>query len=158
MWEEVITPFVPPLSCTCCQCPPHSACNMAGEWVCKRDGGCKHTVCIPHPLLPHGPHLCAPPWYPPSLTCKLSGGALPLSHAGFAPPCLCVQMGNAEDRTKVRPPPLAPLTQTAQWAQQPPPPPLLPLPACANRVGRRRHPHSGVDRERCTYGGEWEGL
>ena len=151
------TPFVPPLSCTRCQRPPHSARNKAGERVCKRDGGCKHTVCIPHPLLPRGPRLCAPPWRPPSSTRKLSGGALPLSRAGFAPPRLCAQMGNAEQCAKVRPPPLAPLTRTAQRAQRPPPAPLLPLPARANRVGRRRHPHSGVDRERRAYGGEWEG-
>ena len=130
---------------------------MAGERVCKRDGGCKHTVCIPHPLLPRGPRLCAPPWRPPSSTRKLSGGALPISRAEFAPPRLCAQMGNAEQRAKVRPPPLAPLTRTAQRAQRPPPAPLLPLPARANRVGRRRHPHSGVDRERRAYGGEWEG-
>ena len=30
----------------------------------KGGRGCKHTVCIPRPLLPHGPRLCAPPMRP----------------------------------------------------------------------------------------------
>ena len=115
------------------------------------------THCL-HPLLLRGPRLCAPPWRPPSSPRTLSGGALfpPLSRAGFALPRLCAQMGNAGQRAKVRPPPLAPLSRTGQRAQRSPPP--LPLLARANGVGRRRRPHSGVDRERRANGGEWEGV
>ena len=117
------------------------------------------TVCLHPPSPPAAwPPPVRTPLAPPLLDTYAERGRPPLSRAGFAPPRLCAQMGNAEQCAKVRPPPLAPLTRTAQRAQRPPPPPpLLLLPARANGVGRRRHPHSGVDRERRAYGGEWEG-
>ena len=117
------------------------------------------TACLhPHPLLLRGPRLCAPPWRPPSSPRTLSGGALfppPFTRGVCATPSLCAN-GECRAARKVRPPPLAPLSRTGGRAQRSPPP--LPLPARTNGVGRRRRPHSGVDRERRANGGDWEGL
>jgi hypothetical protein len=98
---------------------------------CAKGVGCKHTPS------PHSPRLCAPPGAPAHV---LGGGTLyPLPpRAGFAPPRLCVQTGDAGRRTKGTPPSLWPsppmtCTRTGQGAWNHPPPLWPPSPFMRER-------------------------